>query len=105
MNEIETILESIKDEINNEPCIKEYYRLKKIIKSDVQLSKLDSDIKSLQKKMCENRKNDSPFSSLKKEYDSKVAEFETNPLIIDFKISEEEVKKYLYEIKEVLEQK
>lgn len=105
MNNLEKLVSEIKEEVNNEPSVKEYYRLKKIIKEDTYLTKLDSDIKKLQKKMCENRKNDGVFSCLKKEYDLKVKEFETNPLIIDYKICEEEVRNYLLQIKDVLEEK
>lgn len=105
MNNLDLLLSEIKEEINNEPCVKEYYRLKQVIKEDTELSKLDKDIKLLQKKMCENRKNEEVFSSLKKEYDSKAIEFETNPIVINYKISEEEVKNYLLQVKNVLEQK
>lgn len=105
MNKIEDKIKEIKLEIQNEECVKEYYRLKKIIKEDKTLCSLDIDIKRLQKEMCENRKNDELFSSLKKEYDLKVKEFETNPLIINYRISEEEVRNYLFQIKDILEQK
>jgi len=105
MNNLENLVSEIKNEIQNEECVKEYYRLKTLIKENEYLTKLDSDIKHLQKQMCENRKNNELFSSLKKEYDEKVKEFETNPIIIDYKISEEEVKNYLYQIKDILEQK
>lgn len=105
MTDLDKLLNEISAEIQNEPCVKEYYRLKKVIKEDSQLNKLDSHIKKLQKEMCENRKDDNKFSSKKKEYDKLVIEFETNPIIINFKIVEEEVKNFLYEIKDVLEQK
>ena len=105
MSKIENKIKEIKQEIQNEECVKEYYRLKKIIKEDKALYSLDMDIKRLQKQMCENRKNEEIFSSLNKEYDSKVKEFETNPLIIDYKISEVEVRNYLLQIKDILEQK
>ena len=102
----EPVVEIKKEEPKQQPVVQEKpVQKKQVIKEDTELSKLDKDIKLLQKKMCENRKNEEAFSSLKKEYDSKVIEFETNPIVINYKISEEEVKNYLLQVKNVLEQK
>lgn len=103
MNDIDLLLIDIKEEILNESCVKEYLRLKNIIKNDKHLLDLEKSIRNHQRKMCEYRKDPIKFDEEKILYEKCTKEFELNPIVKNFNICKEETYNFLYEIKGVLE--
>lgn len=103
MNKIDSLLTDIKKELHSEPCIQEYLRLKSILEKDEGLSNLDKEVKLHQRLMCENRNNKEVFEKEKALYEKASKEFDSNPVVINYKNVKEEVYALLEEIKGVLE--
>lgn len=104
MSEIDSLLILIKEDINKEPCVQEYLRLKNVIENDSELKKLSEDIKFYQKEMCKNHHNSRLYQENKKIYDSLVQKYNSHPICINYELAKEELKNFLLEIKEVIEQ-
>ena len=102
MNNFDELLVEVKNEIMNEECVKEYFRLKQILDSDESLKSLDKEMKAHQKKMCENKDNDEIYLKEKSLYDSLKSQIENNPVWQNFQTVKEEVYSLLVDIKNVL---
>ena len=102
MNNFEQELQNVKDEVMNEECVKEYFRLKNIIDSDTNIKSLDAEMKKHQKMMCENEDNDEIYLKEKSLYESYKNELESNPVWLNFQTVKEEVYSLLVEIKSFL---
>lgn len=102
MSNIEVLLQDVKQELYSEPSIKEYFRLKEIIKNNDDLALLEREVLSLQKKMCENMNNDEIYKSTKEKYEEKLALLNSNPIYQNFLTVKEEVTSLLLEVSEVL---
>lgn len=103
MNKIDSLLSDIKKELHSEPCVQEYLRLKSILEKDEDLSKLDKEVKLHQRAMCGNRSNKEVFEKEKDLYEKASKEFDSNPVVINYKNVKEEVYALLEEVKEALE--
>ena len=103
MNKIDSLLKDIKNELYSEPCIQEYLRLKSVIEKDEDLSKLDKEVRLHQRLMCESRNNEEVFEKEKALYEKASKEFDSNPVVINYKNVKEEVYALLEEVKEALE--
>ena len=103
MNKIDSLLKDIKKELYSEPCIQEFLRLKSVIEKDEDLSKLDKEVRLHQRLMCENRNNKEVFEKEKALYEKASKEFDSNPVVINYKNVKEEVYALLEEVKEALE--
>ena len=103
MNEFENQLEKCKKLLYDEPVVKEYFRLKKIVQSDKELVQLDKDIHHHQQMMCVHKKDNEIYLKEKKLYDEKLAKFKANPLVENYFQIREEVYELLNEVKEIIE--
>ena len=102
MNDIDKLLKEVEDKINEEECIKEYFRLKKIIEEDNELNALDKDIRFHQKEMCKHEDDDEIYFKEKKLYEDGLAKLEANPIYANFVEIKKEVNALLKEIAGVL---
>ena len=102
MNEIDKLLKEVEDKINNEECVKEYFRLKKLIDEDEELKALDKDIRFHQKEMCKHENEDEIYFKEKKLYEEGVAKLEANPIYANFVEIRKDVHALLEEIAGVL---
>ena len=103
MDKIDLLLEDIKKEIYSEPYVQEYLRLKEVIKGDERLSRLEKEIRVHQKAMCDNKSNPEVLSKERDLYEKAFLEFESDPIVKDYKIVKEEVYNLLAEVKGVLD--
>ena len=102
MNNFDNLLANAKQELLNEECVKEYFRLKKELDSNDELKSLDKEMKMHQKKMCENQDSDEIYKEEKSHYESCKEKLENNPVWINFQTVKEEVYSLLVEIKSFL---
>lgn len=102
MNKFENTLESLKNELFNEPCVKEYFYYKNKVDSDPQIKALDEEVKFHQKEMCKNKDNDEIYLKEKEAYELAKQKFENNPVLINYQIAKEEVFSLLVDIKQLL---
>lgn len=103
MNDFEKILFESKNLLLNNETVKEYFRLKEAFQNDLELQKLDSEVRLHQKKMCENENNDEIYFKEKKIYEEKSKELNENPIVVDFLQIKQEVQELLKQVQEVLE--
>ena len=102
MNKIEELLEEVKDKLNDEPCVKEYFRLKEIIDNDKELQELDKNMRLHQKEMCEHQDNDEIYFKEKELYESYLTKIESNPIYVNFNEVKKEVNALLIEMRDFL---
>jgi len=102
MNNLEEILNKVNDEILNEECVKEYFRLKKIIESDQQILDLEKKVQEHQKLMCQNKNNDEIYFKEKALYEKYTSELEANPIVQNFNCIKKEVNSLLIDIRDFL---
>ena len=103
MNEFESQLEKCQKLLYDEPIVKEYFRLKKIVQSDPELVKLDKEIHQHQNLMCVHKNDDEIYQNEKRIYDEELAQFKSNPLVENYFQVREEVYALLNEAREILE--
>ena len=102
MNNIDELLSSLKDELYNEDCVKEYLYYKKIVENDPSIKELDELVRFHQKEMCRNMDNDDAYFKEKSIYEELKAKFDKNPILINYQIAKEEVFSLLVDIKKLL---
>ena len=103
MSEFETQLEKCQKLLYDEPVVKEYFRLRKIVQSDAELVQLDKEIHQHQRMMCVHKEDNEIYLKEKKLYDEKLAQFKSNPLVENYFQVRDEVYELLNEVKEILE--
>lgn len=103
MNEFESQLEKCQKILYDEPIVKEYFRLKKIVQSNSELVRLDKEIHQHQSLMCVHKNDDEIYQNEKRIYDEELAQFKSNPLVENYFQVREEVYVLLNEVREILE--
>ncbi len=103
MNEFESQLEKCQKLLYDEPIVKEYFRLKKIVQSNPELVRLDKEIHQHQNLMCVHKNDDEIYQNEKRVYDEELAQFKSNPLVENYFQVREEVYALLNEAREILE--
>jgi len=93
--EIDEAIESIKDDLLNDPLINRYLELEELISSSESLNSLKKEINYL-KKCNINEEEKIKYKNLLKQYNN-------NPLVTEFRNVSDEVFNLLEEIKEELE--
>ena len=102
MNNLDSLLDDIKQELLDEECVQHYFYYKELISKNNELKQLDEEIRYHQKEMCKNKTNEEVYQREKKLYNELKVKFESNPILINYQIAREEVISLLNEIKEVL---
>ena len=103
MNNVEELLKEVKEQLSNEECVKEYFRLKKIIEEDEELKELDKSIRFHQNEMCKHQNEDEIYFKEKALYEELLAKLEAHPIYANFNEVKKEVNALLIDIKNILE--
>ena len=90
MNDFEKALEKLRNDLYQNPLIKEYFSLKKQLDENKDILKLKEDIKK-----ATSEGNIDLFNKLKLDYDN-------HPIVNNYKITKDEVNNLLLQIKEIL---
>lgn len=102
MTNFDELLESLKKELFNEQCVKDYFYYKNIIENDASIKELDNEIKFHQKEMCKNKDNNEKYFEEKTIYEELKNKFDNNPVLINYQIAKDEVFSLLVDIKHIL---
>lgn len=102
MNDIDLLLIEVKDKLNSNEIVKEYFRLKQIIENDENIQKLDEDMRIHQRKMCEAKNDDEKYFTEKALYEKAKNELENNPIYVNFEQIKTEVNTLLIDIRDFL---
>ena len=103
MNNLDELLSEVKNEINNEECVKEYFRLKEIISKDQEIKTLTKEIQVHQKRMCEYQNDDDIYFNEKALYEDNLKKLESNPIYQNFINVKVEVNDLLKEVANYLQ--
>jgi len=103
MNNFECSLEKAKKLLEQDETVQEFFRLQKIVQNDSYLNQLDNEIHQHQKDMCANKNNDEIYFKEKSLYESKLAEFQSNPMVANYFEIKDEVSMLLNQMKEILQ--
>ena len=98
MNNLDELLLEVKNQINEEECVKEYFRLKEIISKDKDIQTLTKEIQVHQKRMCEFQNDDEIYFKEKSLYEDNLKKLEYNPIYQNFINVKGEVNELLKEI-------
>ena len=74
MNNIDGLISSLKEELYNEECVKEYLYYKKIVENDPSIKELDEELRFHQREMCRNKDNDEAYFKEKTIYEEESHE-------------------------------
>ena len=102
MNNIDELISSLKEELYNEQCVKEYFYYKQIVENDLTIKQLDEQVRIHQKEMCKNKDNDEVYFKEKAIYEQLKEKFDNNPVLINYQIARDEVFSLLVDIKKLL---
>ena len=102
MANIDELLYEVNNELNEEECVKEYLRLKKIISNDEDIARLDKEVRLHQRKMCEHQNNDDLYFKEKAFYEKTLKELESNPIYVNFMEVKKEVSTLLLDVRDYL---
>ena len=102
MNNFDELVSSLKEELYNEECVKEYFYYKQIVENDSSIKELDEQVRFHQKEMCRNKDNDEVYFREKAIYEELKKKFDNNPVLINYQIARDEVFSLLVDIKKLL---
>ena len=102
MNKIDELVSSLKEELYNEECVKEYFYYKNQVENDPDIRALDEQVRFHQKEMCKNKNNDEIYFKEKEIYEELKKRFDSNPVLINYQIAKDEVFSLLVDIKKLL---
>ena len=102
MHNIDEPLSSLKEELFNEDCVKEYFYYKNLVEKDASLKELDEQVRFHQKEMCKNKDNNEIYFKEKAIYEDLKSQLDNNPILINYQIAKDEVFSLLVDIKHIL---
>ena len=102
MSNFDEQLSSLKEELYNEDCVKQYFYYKDLLKKDESLKALDEEVRFHQKEMCRNKDNDEIYFKEKALYEELKAKLDQNPVLVNYQIAKDEVFSLLVDIKHIL---
>ena len=102
MNNIDELICSLKGELFNEDCVKEYFYYKNLVEKDASLKELDEQVRFHQKEMCKNKDNNEIYFKEKAIYEDLKSQLDNNPILINYQIAKDEVFSLLVDIKHIL---
>ena len=102
MNRFDELLSSLKEELQNEECVKQYFYYKKLVDNDPSLKELDEQVRLHQKEMCRNKDNNEIYFKEKAIYEELKNKLDNNPILINYQIARDEVFSLLVDIKNLL---
>ena len=102
MNNLDELLSSLKKELYNEECVKEYFYYKNLVEKDESIKELDEQVRFHQKEMCKNKDNDEVYFKEKAIYEELKNKLDQNPILVNYQIAKDEVFSLLVDIKHIL---
>ena len=93
MNDSIELAKELKEEILNDPLIKEYLRIKKLYESDDEINSLKREIA-----LAKTQHKDVLHKEL-------LAKYNSHPLVVNYNVLKEEVNNYLLEISKIVNKK
>ena len=102
MNKFDELLGSLKEELQNEECVKQYFYYKNLVDNDPSLKELDEQVRFHQKEMCRNKDNNDVYFKEKAIYEELKNKLDNNPILINYQIARDEVFSLLVDIKNLL---
>ena len=98
MNKFDELLNSLKEELQNEECVKQYFYYKNLVDNDPSLKELDEQVRFHQKEMCRNKDNNDVYFKEKAIYEELKNKLDNNPILINYQIARDEVFSLLVDI-------
>lgn len=102
MNDFEKQLQKVKELLYNEPIVVEYMKLKQAVSESDELKQMNEKIVALQKEMTLNVHNPKYHAECKLEYEKLLNEYNTHPLVTNFRQAEQGVENLLNQIRDIL---
>lgn len=102
MNNLDIYLSSLKEELYNEDCVKQYFYYKELLEKDESIKRLDEEVRFHQKEMCRNKNNNELYFKEKALYEKLKNKLDNHPVLINYKIAKDEVFSLLVDIKHIL---
>ena len=102
MSNFDELLSSLKEELYNEDCVKQYFYYKNLVENDKSIKALDEEMRLHQKEMCRNKDNNEVYFKEKELYEEFKNKLENNPIVVNYKIAKDEVFSLLVDIKNLL---
>ena len=102
MNNLDELLSSLKKELYNEECVKEYFYYKNLVEKDDSIKEIDEQVRFHQKEMCKNKDNDEVYFKEKDIYEELKNKLDQNPILVNYQIAKDEVFSLLVDIKHIL---
>ncbi|MEG0977840.1 MAG: YlbF family regulator [Bacilli bacterium] len=96
-------IDDIKENLYNEPLIKEYFRLANAIKKNKELIELTKEIEFSKKNLVPSSSSEEDYKKELATYNSLKEKYNSNPLIVNFLIIKEQVKDLISEIKDIIQ--
>jgi|GEM_PF-542559 len=93
----------LRDELLNEPIIVSFLNLQHEIDFNEDLIKLSKKIITAKKNMSVNMANDVKYYKYKKEYETLQEEYDTNPLVVNYRAIGNEVYDLLNQVKTIID--
>ena len=91
MDKIIEKAKSLREDIDNLPEVKEYYRLKELYENDLELKKMRVDIARLKNEGKEEERN------------NLLHIYNSHPLVVNYEAAKEEVKHILLALKDIIQ--
>ena len=102
MNNLDELLSSLKKELYNEECVKEYFYYKNLVEKDDSIKEIDEQVRFHQKEMCKNKDNDEVYFKENDIYEELKNKLDQNPILVNYQIAKDEVFSLLVDIKHIL---
>ena len=102
MNKFINALNSLKQSLMAEQCIKDYFFYKEILFKNEEYNKLDELARFHQKEMCKNKDNNEKYFQEKELYEKFKNKLDSNPILINYQIAKDEVYSLLLDIEHLL---
>lgn len=103
MTKVEQALKSLKEEIFENPLVKEYFRVREVVAKDETLNQLKKRISDAQVNLSLSMAEQEKHQTNKVIYEQLLNDYDTHPLIVNFTQLQAEVHTLLKEIVDLLE--
>ncbi len=103
MPKLAKALEDVLTNLNNEPVVVEFEKMRTLVKNDTFLIKTEAQLKMLQQKMTQNVLDKALHATLKAEYESVKKAYDEHPYVINYNALLNDVNELLHTIKTIIE--
>ena len=96
------LVNKVKEQIDNEPIVQEFFRLKKIVENDAEIASFTEKMHYHERQMTLNMNNNEIYFKEKEEFEKYKSLLDNNPILVDYNNVCEEVYNLLLEVKTIL---